>query len=116
VTVGLKAPDKAGQASGTPGFAQELAADDPSRSVQNDAVGQSGGNAASGFEPDGHGEASEAVDAVEAALAGAITKAAAAGEWAALEALTRELRARREVRNSVVDLASVRSRRGSDHA
>ena len=52
------------------------------------------------------------VDQVEGALADAITKAAAAGEWGTVEALTRELRARREARASVVELAAERKRGG----
>jgi hypothetical protein len=51
-------------------------------------------------------------DPVEQALADAITKAAAAGQWSAVETLSRELTARREVRAGVVDLAEARRRKG----
>jgi len=51
-------------------------------------------------------------DAVEAALADAIGKAAAAGAWEAVTALTAELRARREARAHVVDLDAERRKRG----
>jgi integrase len=58
------------------------------------------------------GESVAVADPVEAALADAITKAAAAGAWAAVEGLSRELAARREARAGVVDLAAARKRRG----
>lgn len=51
-------------------------------------------------------------DHVERALAEAIGKAAAAGAWAAVEAMTAELRARREARARVVSLDVERARRG----
>ncbi len=55
--------------------------------------------------------ASVAPDPVEAALAEALTKASIAGEWATVEALSRELAARREARAGVVDLSAERKRR-----
>lgn len=59
--------------------------------------------------PDPPGEPSR--DAVEAALADALTKASAAGEWTAVEVLSRELKARREARANVVTLDTERKRR-----
>ena len=52
------------------------------------------------------------LDAVEKALADAITKAATAGAFDAVTALTAELRARREARAQVVSLDAERARRG----
>jgi hypothetical protein len=51
-------------------------------------------------------------DPVETALADALQRAALAGAWDAVAALTAELRARREARAKVVDLAAERERRG----
>ena len=42
----------------------------------------------------------ETIDVVEAALADALTKASAAGRWATVEVLARELAARREARGA----------------
>ena len=53
----------------------------------------------------------ESRDAVEAALASALERAAAAGQWATVEALARELEARRRARGGVLDLEAARSRR-----
>jgi integrase len=53
----------------------------------------------------------EIADPVESALADAIGKAAAAGAWDALAALTAELRARREAKAGVVLLDAERKRR-----
>jgi hypothetical protein len=50
-------------------------------------------------------------DVVEQALADAIGKAATAGAWGAVEALTAELRARREARAGVLFLDAERDRR-----
>jgi hypothetical protein len=50
-------------------------------------------------------------DPVEAALADALQRAALAGAWDAVAALTAELRGRREARAGVIDLASERERR-----
>jgi hypothetical protein len=52
------------------------------------------------------------VDPVEAALADALTRAAAAQQWTTIEVLSRELQARREARAGVVVLDSARKRRG----
>jgi hypothetical protein len=51
-------------------------------------------------------------DPVGAALADAIVKASAAGAWDAVQALTAELRARREARAAVPSLDAERARRG----
>ncbi|MBI3204513.1 MAG: hypothetical protein HYZ29_23460 [Myxococcales bacterium] len=51
-------------------------------------------------------------DAVEAAIATALERASAAGQWTVCEVLARELEARRKARSSVVDLESERARRG----
>ena len=51
-------------------------------------------------------------DAVEVALADAITKAVNAGAFDVLPRLVGELEARRRARLEVVDLASERARRG----
>lgn len=51
-------------------------------------------------------------DAVEVALADAITKAAAAGAFDVLPKLVAELEARRKARSGTVDLASERAKRG----
>ena len=53
----------------------------------------------------------EAPDAVEAALADALTKAAAAGRFDVVGQLARELEARRAPRAGIVDLARERRRR-----
>jgi hypothetical protein len=52
-------------------------------------------------------------DAVEAALAEAVTKATLAGEWGVVKALVGELEARRKARGQVVDLDAVRRERGA---
>lgn len=70
-----------------------------------------------GFSEQGDSEKAPALpngspDAVESALADAITKAAAAGQWDAVQALTGELQARRQARAGAVDLASERAKRG----
>jgi hypothetical protein len=67
------------------------------------AVGQSGGNETA---------SSEVADPVEAALADALTKASAAGQWTVVETLSRELTARREARAGVVTLDVERAKRG----
>lgn len=51
------------------------------------------------------------VDVVEAALAGALERAAAAGQWTVVEVLARELEARRRAWDGVVDLDAARARR-----
>ena len=51
-------------------------------------------------------------DVVEAALADALARAAAAGQWEAVGALTRELEARRRARIGVVDLDAARAKGG----
>jgi hypothetical protein len=51
------------------------------------------------------------VDVVEQALADALTRAAAAGEFDTVAALTAELRARREARSGVVSLDAERAKR-----
>jgi hypothetical protein len=48
---------------------------------------------------------------VEVALADALTKAAAAGQWTTVEVLSRELEARRKARANVVELDAARRRR-----
>jgi hypothetical protein len=50
-------------------------------------------------------------DVVEAALAEALTKASAAGQWTTVEVLSRELTARREARAGVVELDAKRGKR-----
>jgi hypothetical protein len=57
-----------------------------------------------------------APDAVEAALAESLQRAAAAGVWDAVQALAAELKARREARVGVVSLEEQRSRRGERRA
>jgi hypothetical protein len=49
---------------------------------------------------------------VEAALAEALTRASAAGQWTTVELLARELEARRKARGAVVDLEAERAKRG----
>jgi len=56
----------------------------------------------------------QAVDVVEAALAEALTRAAAAGAFDTVAALTAELRARREARAGTVSLEAERARRGDN--
>lgn len=51
------------------------------------------------------------IDPVEAALSDALSRAAAAGAWSAVEALARELGARREAHAGVVRLHEERARR-----
>lgn len=51
-------------------------------------------------------------DAVELALATALERASAAGQWTVVEVLARELEARRKARSAVVDLAEERAKRG----
>jgi 16S rRNA C1402 (ribose-2'-O) methylase RsmI len=53
-------------------------------------------------------------DAVEIALADALTKAANAGQWETVSQLARELEARRRAREAVVDLDAERAKRKSD--
>ena len=50
-------------------------------------------------------------DPVEVALADALTRAAAAGQWATVEVLSRELEARRKARADVIDLRAERLKR-----
>ena len=57
------------------------------------------------------GEEPGPTDPVEAALADALSKAAAAGQWTAVEALSRELGARREARAKVILLDAARRQR-----
>ena len=52
-----------------------------------------------------------AVDPIEAALADALTKAAAAGRFDVVATLASELEARRKARANVVDLAAEAARR-----
>jgi hypothetical protein len=52
-----------------------------------------------------------APDAVEAALADAITKAAAAGRYDVLAQLVAEIEARRKAKSTTVDLAAERAKR-----
>jgi hypothetical protein len=89
------------QASETTRFPDEPDGVDRSRSVQIDARGHSVADKA------------PAADPVEQALGEAIVRASAAGAWSSVEALTRELQARREARAGVVDLAQARRRKGA---
>jgi len=57
------------------------------------------------------GDAETVVDVVEAALADALTRAAAAGQWTTVEVLSRELTARREATAAVIDLGAARCKR-----
>jgi hypothetical protein len=52
------------------------------------------------------------VDVVEAALAGALSQAAAAGQWEVVARLAGELDARRRARSEAVDLQAQRAKRG----
>jgi hypothetical protein len=52
------------------------------------------------------------MDPVQAALAEALRRAALAGEWGTVQALTSELRARREAHAGVVSLDAERAKRG----
>ena len=52
-------------------------------------------------------------DPVEAALADALTRASAAGQWDVVTTIARELQARREARANVVDLEIARKNRGT---
>src|SRR5262245_34740566 len=61
--------------------------------------------------PGGSAGVGSTVDVVEAALADALRRAADAGAFDAVAALTAELRARREVRAAVVNLGAERQRR-----
>jgi hypothetical protein len=56
-------------------------------------------------------ERGNAADPVEAALADAIGKATAAGEWGVVGQLARELETRRTARLGTVDLGAERARR-----
>jgi len=49
---------------------------------------------------------------VEAALAGALSQAAAAGQWEVVARLAGELDARRRARSETVDLQAERAKRG----
>ncbi|HEX3850272.1 MAG TPA: hypothetical protein VHW01_04860 [Polyangiaceae bacterium] len=51
------------------------------------------------------------MDAVEHALAEALQRASAAGEWGAVASLAAELAARRKARAGVVDLDHARAKR-----
>lgn len=64
-------------------------------------------------EPQWHSRGNDepSADVIETALAEAITRASAAGAWEAVQALTTELRARREARAGVVALDTRRARR-----
>lgn len=57
------------------------------------------------------GQSATPIDVVEAALATALERASAAGQWTAVEVLARELEARRRARGETVDLAAERARR-----
>lgn len=61
--------------------------------------------------PRSNPDARDAGDVVEEALAGALERASAAGEWAVVGALAGELEARRFARTNVVRLESERARR-----
>ncbi|MGE5784259.1 MAG: hypothetical protein ACM3ZE_06695 [Myxococcales bacterium] len=61
--------------------------------------------------PDGHSLGNH--DAVEVALAAALTGATAAGEWSTVARIAAELEARRLARSAVVDLNAERKRRQS---
>jgi hypothetical protein len=52
-----------------------------------------------------------AADVVETALADALTKASAAGQWEVVATLARELQARREARAGTITLDAERKRR-----
>ena len=52
-------------------------------------------------------------DAVEIALADALTKASSAGQWDVVALLSRELEARRKARSGVVELAAFRKNGGA---
>jgi hypothetical protein len=58
------------------------------------------------------GSVETAPDAVEAAIADALTRAAAAGQWAIVAQLAGELEARRRARAEVPTLSDARARRG----
>jgi len=73
------------------------------------SAGSEGSNSAN---PGDRSNDSDPIDIVEAALSTALTQAAAAGQWAAVGVLTRELEARRKARSGAVDLAAERTKRG----
>jgi len=60
--------------------------------------------------PESPGVASE-TDPVELAIASALERASAAGQWTAVEVLARELEARRKARSGVVQLDAERRKR-----
>jgi hypothetical protein len=95
-----KVPDsKAAPSPSNPAGSENHASDAQRRRDPSEALGQSRGN-----EP--------TLDVVEAALADALTRAAAAEQWTTVEALSRELQARREARSNVVVLDTTKRRRG----
>jgi hypothetical protein len=53
----------------------------------------------------------DSIDPVEAALATALERASAVGQWSAVEILARELEGRRKARAGVMPLDGVRERR-----
>jgi hypothetical protein len=71
----------------------------PQVAPQDGVAGQSGGNR-------------EALNAVELALADAITRASAAGRFDVVAQLAREIEARRLASSNVVPLGAARARRG----
>jgi hypothetical protein len=59
----------------------------------------------------GHGDRLQFADPVEVALADALSRASAAGEWSTVAQLARELEARREASAGVVRLDAARAAR-----
>lgn len=57
------------------------------------------------------GDVGAAGDPIEIALADALTRAAAAGQWTTVEALSRELQARRQARSGVASLDAAREKK-----
>jgi integrase len=96
---GLRIPDAGSPSSAIVENPQESTPGGAPSSAVGGAAGQSRAN-----EPP--------ADPVEQALADAIGKAAAAGQWSAVETLSRELTARREARANVVVLDAARRRGG----
>jgi hypothetical protein len=94
-----KVPDsKAAASPENPASSENHETDDQRRRDPSEAPGQSRGN-------------ESLPDVVEAALADALTRAAAEGSWTTVEALSRELQARREARSNVVVLDTAKRRR-----
>ena len=93
------------------GFESDARAAEPLETIESLGNQLESGRVESPVAPS-HGDSLAIRDPIEAALADALGRAAAASQWSTVEILSRELQARREGRAGVVDLEAERKRRG----